>query len=338
MTLNTKKYYPHIDALKGVAIILMVIGHALAWSYNDIGFLTKNISGLTTNELYASFVWKIIYSFHMPLLICVSGYLFHKNTSYDSVFVKEQLKKRIIRLLVPYIATGMFVWFLKGYFGYWFLQILFLLNVIVVVENYTVQAFFSNKKYKWIVSHIVVFLGLFIFTKVISNLDLPKELNNLANIHNYYLAFILGTSLKQFPKLEEYLTSDKIKFIALLVFVAIFTLNLYGYFKILSIVGAAAIIINLWGVFKGCEFKYSFEKPIILIGKNSLEIYIFHLFFIISIKEVGDYLLSISDFATNITIQLIYSITNTIIAVLLSLVISKIIKKNKYLSKLIFGV
>lgn len=338
MTDNTKRYYPHIDALKGIAIILMVIGHSLAWSYTDIGFLTKNISELTTNELYASFVWKIIYSFHMPLLICVSGYLFYKNTNYDSNFVKKQLNKRITRLLVPYIVTGVFVLFLKGYFGYWFLQILFLLNIIALLENYIVQLFFNNKKYKWIVSHSIVFLGLFIFTKIILNYDLPKELNNLTNIHNYYLAFILGTSLKQFPKLEEYLTSDKIKFVALLFFLAIFTLNLYGHFKILSIVGAAAIIINLWGVFKGCEFKYSFEKPIILIGKNSLEIYIFHLFFIISIKEVGDYILSTSDFATNITIQLIYSIVNTIIAILLSLATSKIIKKNKYLSKLIFGV
>lgn len=337
MAEHKKVYYPYLDALKGLAIILMVMGHALAWSYPDISLLSKNLPELTTSEFYASFVWKVIYSFHMPLLICVSGYLFHKNISYNAAFVKEQLKKRVTRLLIPYIVTGVFVLFLKGYFGYWFLQILFILNVIVLLENFIVQSYFNNKRFKWIASHITVFAGLFVLAKFITRFDVPKELYNLTSIHFYYIAFILGTSLKQFPEFEKALTSDRLKIATLIVYVTIFTTNLFGHLKILSILGAVAAILHLWGIFKAFDFKSKIANSIILIGKNSLEIYIFHLFFVISIKEVGDYILSTNDFASSITIQLVYSIALSVIAIILSLAVSKLLKKNKYLSKLILG-
>lgn len=52
----------NIDISKGIAIILMVIGHS---SY--------------PTELY-----KIIYSFHMPLFYLLSGYFMNKNSLTDT--------------------------------------------------------------------------------------------------------------------------------------------------------------------------------------------------------------------------------------------------------------
>ena len=52
------------DALKGLAIFLMVVGHAIAWIYpEETLYSFKNNLGV-----------NVIYSFHMPLLFVVSGY------------------------------------------------------------------------------------------------------------------------------------------------------------------------------------------------------------------------------------------------------------------------
>ena len=115
-------YLPFLDILKGIAIFLMVLAHILAWSFQDSSFLQQPLSVLSHNEQNAAFVYKIIYSFHMPLLFFVSGYLFYKRTKdYNGHYVIKVLKGRVKRLLIPYVATGIFVYLLRGYWGYWFL-------------------------------------------------------------------------------------------------------------------------------------------------------------------------------------------------------------------------
>ena len=65
---TNKLYFAHLDALKGLSILLMVMGHALAWSYEDESFLHQKMLYLNNNLLYSSLLYKVIYSFHMPLL------------------------------------------------------------------------------------------------------------------------------------------------------------------------------------------------------------------------------------------------------------------------------
>lgn len=71
--------YDWIDSLKGMAIILVIIGHL------------NNIS----SELD-----RYIYSFHMPLFFFISGYLFNFEKYVD--IGKEYLVKKIYSLIVPY--------------------------------------------------------------------------------------------------------------------------------------------------------------------------------------------------------------------------------------------
>lgn len=39
----------HIDAMKGLAIFLMVMGHALAWNYEDYAAVCTYAAGQSTN-------------------------------------------------------------------------------------------------------------------------------------------------------------------------------------------------------------------------------------------------------------------------------------------------
>ena len=164
---NKKDYFYNIDQLKGLAILLMVMAHVLAWSYTDYSFLKGALIDMTKEEFNASLIWKIIYSFHMPLLFFASGYLFYKVRPYDWINVKQLLLKRINRLLIPYLTTGVFVLFLKGYFGYWFFQVLFVLNVIVLLELF-IESKIRVNIFGECACHIFVFLILFIISKCLS--------------------------------------------------------------------------------------------------------------------------------------------------------------------------
>lgn len=125
-----------IDSLKGFAIILVVLGHVIQTIYSP-------------NEYDKNFVFKIIYSFHMPLFIFISGYLIGNRDKLDL----QWLKGRFLRLGVPF-----WLWVLLDYVicggrsgaelekayqrvfydpsnqGLWFLWVLFLFCIFLYVN------------------------------------------------------------------------------------------------------------------------------------------------------------------------------------------------------------
>ena len=120
-----------IDALKGVAIILVVLGHSVQ----------VNNPHFDDNLLF-----RVIYSFHMPMFMFLSGFIILGQSGHTfSVY----FKKNAIRLLVPF-----FIWYFVSYIifrfhhdvslavyffdlakspgrGLWFLWILFLNSALL---------------------------------------------------------------------------------------------------------------------------------------------------------------------------------------------------------------
>ena len=97
-------------------------------------------------------------------------------------------------------------------------------------------------------------------------------------------------------------------------------------------------IIFLTSAFVKIDFKKSPGGVLLFIGRNSLEIYILHLFFVMPFKEVGLYILNQNDFALSITLQIVYSLTISSIAICLSVWIANLLKQNGILSRLLFGI
>ena len=77
----------YIDFLKGIAIFLMVMGHFL------YGLHMPNNNG-------QYIIAQIIYTFHMPLFMFVSGYVFDLNNKYkwNSGFVISQILEGQLRV------------------------------------------------------------------------------------------------------------------------------------------------------------------------------------------------------------------------------------------------
>ena len=120
-----EKRLDYIDSIKGFAIFLVVMGHVIPWTF------------LSVSEAQAidkpMLLWKIVYAFHMPLFIFVSGYLFGQS-HFNSLksFVMKSLHKAE-RLLIPYFVCGVLVYMWRGVrpLTYWYLLTLFQLIVIV---------------------------------------------------------------------------------------------------------------------------------------------------------------------------------------------------------------
>lgn len=118
------------DSLKGLLMILVIIGHA--------------IQVILGNDCENNHAWNLIYSFHMPAFMSVSGWfayrLDRKKNGYFSVCVR-----RSNQVLVPYFFWSLFNWIIGGgslerlpllitnpdsYF--WFLWVLFWICIIFV--------------------------------------------------------------------------------------------------------------------------------------------------------------------------------------------------------------
>lgn len=122
----------HIDALKGVAILLVVLGHSV--QVHDANF--------DNNPLF-----RVIYSFHMPMFMFLSGFIVPTQLGYSYL---DFIKKNALRLLLPF-----FVWYMVSYvviranqdvslvtyylnllkspgIGLWFLWVLFLNSALLV--------------------------------------------------------------------------------------------------------------------------------------------------------------------------------------------------------------
>lgn len=112
-----------VDFLKGIAIVLVILGHVLQYSLS---------------EPYINPLFNFIYSFHMPLFVFISGLLSYKDTSS-----LMDIKKRAYQLLLPFLlwpiirgfifngtisVTDYVILFKDPSQGLWFLWILFLIS------------------------------------------------------------------------------------------------------------------------------------------------------------------------------------------------------------------
>lgn len=87
-----------LDISKGIAIFLMLWGHCIQYGVADSGV-----------DYFENSVFKAIYSFHMPLFMLISGYLFY--FSFSKRNLKDLLIHRAQSLLQP-IVFGTFFDFL----------------------------------------------------------------------------------------------------------------------------------------------------------------------------------------------------------------------------------
>lgn len=86
-----------VDGLKGFAILLVVLGHCVQYGLGEVNFNNENY--------FEHPIFKFIYSFHMPLFMLISGYLYAFSIAKGTV---SNIKRRFNGLVVPILSWSIF--------------------------------------------------------------------------------------------------------------------------------------------------------------------------------------------------------------------------------------
>lgn len=267
-----------IDIATGIAIILVVIGHLASRSETGI-------------EAYVN-LKRVIYKFHMPLFLCLSGYIayytYHPIKSFKGYIEYE--KKKFFRIFPAYVILAITFFIGKYVFventdieksllnilvcpsesdsGYlWYIYVLFLYYLCMPIIDYMI----CNK-----------FLIFFIIVLALSSFVPFPKLFSL-DIFFWYLPFfmfgcyVVSVRESSIPLLRRY------GFAVLILF------SLWGVFEFLQLVNIPK---NIVGFFAIVSVIYLSSIKIIRnsflekMGGNSFYIYLFNTMFIGFVSEV----------------------------------------------------
>ena len=157
-----------IDAIKGLLILLVIIGHCLQYG-NGYNYLNHRL-------FYDDFIFRSIYTFHMPMFMIVSGFLFsYSNKKTLGTVVISKLKSIGVPFVV-FCTIIYFIWwfcndlnkfyfsdfFLKMRINMWFLSSVLVNCIIVAIITHTL-----GKMSGWIIAALF-FLLFFISDSSIS--------------------------------------------------------------------------------------------------------------------------------------------------------------------------
>lgn len=346
MTEKIKKIRdPKIDFIKGFAIFLVVWGHAIQYLNNG------------EFDFFKHPVFIFIYSFHMPLFMFISGYLFSYSLNRMNNPI-DIIKYRFKRLVIPIISWGLLISILKiiikilvgrdiniiselySYiklipYSSWFLWGLFYCSIIVIIGN----KFFKDSIFFYIFCCVIM---LFIPDYLASNLYkfvypyfvIGYFINDIKDIIIKYSKYIKIVSFSLFPLLLLLWKKDYYIYIS-----GTYLFNEYYPHQLENVlyrygIGLIGIIVILFLIELYFKFinKNKINNILCILGKYSLGIYI-----------ITGYMF---DLLNRITVPFvnnmyIYSFIVTpivsMVMVYISVIISKKIQSNKLLNTLLFG-
>lgn len=330
--INEKKRLDYIDRMRGMAIILVVIGHLI--QYNIINGQDINL-------------YSMIYSFHMPLFMFISGYVLQKflriENSIDSVIF---VWKKTRALLLPLFSWGImlvifnnsinFELYKKIYLSIlsqiihpqlWFLHTLFLLMVFSLLFYWI--SFYLNKKMlilRDLIIYLVLIASIVVTFKLFFNI-LP------ASFVLYSIFFMFGVFLVKYTKLLKLLENSIVSNIALIVFIVLvgnynFNESNLIIMKGLKIIISFTAIIVLYKLAKMEIFSKAVDNFIIQSGKSSLAIYIIHFSFV--------HIYTVS-FNSNLFFTFLTLLFISVVIIIPIFFIEKIIKTFPYISFFLLG-
>lgn len=178
-----------IDSLKGILILLVIVGHAIA----------KVIGNDAANNNYW---WCLIYSFHMPAFIAMSGYLQYRSNSSNKKPLKLQIGRRFCQLMVPFLVWSVLFFAIRNRIEsypncilmpnttFWFLWALFFIcTIFAILEN--VSEKLSMKQELVVGVTCIVFAAVLVILKGI-------HLLGIQYILYYFLFYAIGYYIHKF--------------------------------------------------------------------------------------------------------------------------------------------
>ena len=238
MKKQDKKRNPYLDIIKAILILLVLIGHSIQYGSGE-NYLNKQL-------FFNNYLFKFIYSFHMPLFIMISGYLSYN--SLNKVNLKDTIISKFKSLIIPIFIWSIipFIISINNYINIkeliklfittfstnlWFLWSLFYINVLVKIIN----KYFKDNIYIYILSILITF--------ILPNTYIIKYFNFQFSLYSFmYIYFLLGYFYKKYnldTKLNKYI-NNKTLIINTILFILLlipFSKEYYIYTSGINIIG-----------------------------------------------------------------------------------------------------
>lgn len=154
-----------IDFVKGILAMLVVLGHCMLFGFSDSILHLINVEN--------KFIFRLIYSFHMPLFMIISGYF--TNIVLKKYRIKKIIKKRIVQLIGP---------------------LLFIVLVKLIITYITTNQMNFGILYKEFFTNLWFGWAIIYFTLIVILVE-----KVLKHKYFYLIIFILSFCLPSFPNI-----------------------------------------------------------------------------------------------------------------------------------------
>lgn len=323
-----------LDYIKGILILLVVYGHCLYW-----------FDGNQYSSNY--FVAKIIYTFHMPFFIFLSGYFFSNkinNNIYSTIIV------RFKRLIIPHfffniimIMPIFYFWEVYGHFitrfsngtitissvyhyltMFWFLWCVFISSIITnIVYIYT-----KDKKKGDIILFLISILFLLISKKQIIHIFIDHQ-----HLGTMFIFFAFGVIIHDHICLFTHRHTKCCSILLYVIYLAIISFFPEKDYFIISEIGSLAGFICAYNLFL-LLFNLKWGVGYFLfVSRWTLSIYIYHFAILYAIMKFVNEFYKNFNSAFIILMNLFIAISVTYAIAIITVYLSK----SAFLRKYAFG-
>lgn len=313
MVFIKKQHYYEIDVFKGIAILLIILGHC---------FCSYPVDFSTTGLHYFQ---EYILSFHLNIFFVASGLLFSVGQDWVTF-----LHKKTQRLLLPWLTFSILSILLRVVFSsithghidnffetflmnivcgnyFWFLYALFIMMALTKI--------ICQKNVLMTVGFLLFLLQLLMVTY---NYAIRPNILCLSRVIHFYPWFIIGYLLKEYySSLTAFVENNKLgctiysfTSLVLMLFFVLLGGTLVEYI-VLPFLGVTSLYII--AVLITITKNNIINRIFIFFGKYSLQYYLNHLLVMLGCYYVGSYFFSISPVVSLLVIFLTAMLVSTMI-------------------------
>lgn len=341
---NEKKRLRYIDAMRGLAILLVVFSH-----------VTNAYVKMPITNASFSAVYYMMTMFRMPLFFFVSGFFAYRAAErWTGPTVRRvSLKKfqaQIVGLAVFCFLYGVtirrwhfeFIWTSNPY---WFTVSLFEMFFI-----YLAFALAERKTgWRWLLPGLlcVAVVSPFLFNYFTDGIKLPKWIVGIQTWHtlNYFPYFMLGIFARKYDgHLWRFVDNQYFKALMILGF---FSLVIFygcrhpyspGWDAIMTLMrftGLMTILVAFRSYRDWFDGNHGVSNVMCKVGSRTLDIYYLHYFFIPNLSFMKGFLSTGS--GNNILAMLTIGLTISALVVVLCMLISAVLRSSPFLASWLFG-
>lgn len=267
-----------IDISKGIATILVVLGHVVS-SYHQAGLYQDN-------QLF-NFSNQFVYSFHMALFTILSGYLFSKRKKTGTK--RQQVLQKLINYGIPYVIFSV-VWVVMktvmsehtnrtvtfrdlALIPVYPISFMWFIYALMIMQIFQVLITFDSKLAKKV--HLLVAGGGYFIQPYLANSLSGIRFSDcvLNDLLKNYIFFVIGVYLAEhvIVKLDKQRNAG-ITISGILLMIG----NILKYKGLFSSAGIIPFILSLAGALFVVELSIAIKQSrcIEYLGRQSLPIYV----------------------------------------------------------------